>query len=362
MQLMGKGRAAGRGDRLWRHRHAVAVLRRAVRALGARCLAVRAAALSAAAALQDPGRSRRAAGRACWTAPGSPPPRSCWAICWRSRSASRSRSWSPSRASSRRRVYPLIVFLQIVPKIAIAPLFIIWFGFGFLPKLLLVFLLSFFPIVVSSIAGFKSLDPDVMDLARSTGAGSWRLFLKIRLPQALPDIFTGLKVGAALAATAAVVAEFVASNKGLGYLLLEYNGNLETGMVFAVIIVLEPDRPRRLLRRRVPRADHDPMARLPARCQGGRADGMIRAAGSRRRTRKEGHHDDRGIAALAVGLGLRSAPPARAGRRPGVAAAELVPRRPAYAVLPGHGARLLRRRGHRAHDQRGPRLRAARSR
>jgi NitT/TauT family transport system permease protein len=135
-------------------------------------------------------------------------------------------------------VYPLIVFLQIVPKIAIAPLFIIWFGFGFMPKLLLVFLLSFFPIVVSSTAGFKSVDPDVMDLARSTGAGPWRLFAMIRLPQALPDIFTGLKVGAALAATAAVVAEFVASNKGLGYLLLEYNGNLETPMVFAVIIVL----------------------------------------------------------------------------------------------------------------------------
>jgi NitT/TauT family transport system permease protein len=137
-----------------------------------------------------------------------------------------------------RTVYPLIVFLQIVPKIAIAPLFIIWFGFGFLPKLLLVFLLSFFPIVVSSIAGFKSLDPDVMDLARSTGAGPWRPFVKIRLPQALPDIFTGLKVGAALSATAAVVAEFVASDRGLGYLLLQYNGNLETPMVFAVIVLL----------------------------------------------------------------------------------------------------------------------------
>jgi NitT/TauT family transport system permease protein len=135
-------------------------------------------------------------------------------------------------------LYPLIVFLQIVPKIAIAPLFIIWFGFGFIPKLLLVFLLSFFPIVVSSIAGFKSLDPDVMDLARSTGAGEWLMFRKIRLPQALPSIFTGLKVGAALAATAAVVAEFVASNRGLGYLLLEYNGNLETAMVFAVVLVL----------------------------------------------------------------------------------------------------------------------------
>ena len=135
-------------------------------------------------------------------------------------------------------VYPVIVFLQIVPKIAIAPLFIIWFGFGFTPKLLLVFLLSFFPIVVSSIAGFKSADRDVMDFARTTGAGRLRLFVKISLPQALPHIFTGLKVGAALAATAAVVAEFVASDKGLGYLLLQYNGQLDTPMVFATIVIL----------------------------------------------------------------------------------------------------------------------------
>jgi NitT/TauT family transport system permease protein len=135
-------------------------------------------------------------------------------------------------------VYPVIVFLQIIPKIAIAPLFIIWFGFGFTPKLLLVFLLSFFPIVVSSLAGFKSADRDVMDFARTTGASAWRLFFKIRLPQALPHIFTGLKVGAALAATAAVVAEFVASDKGLGYLLLQYNGNIDTPMVFATIVLL----------------------------------------------------------------------------------------------------------------------------
>jgi len=135
-------------------------------------------------------------------------------------------------------VYPVIVFLQIVPKIAIAPLFIIWFGFGFTPKVLLVFLLSFFPIVVSSIAGFKSADADVMDFARTTGASPLRMFVKIALPQALPHIFTGLKVGAALAATAAVVAEFVASDKGLGYLLLQYNGQLDTPMVFATIVVL----------------------------------------------------------------------------------------------------------------------------
>jgi NitT/TauT family transport system permease protein len=135
-------------------------------------------------------------------------------------------------------VYPAIVFLQIIPKIAVAPLFIIWFGFGFTPKVLLVFLLSFFPIVVAAIAGFKSVDPDIMDFARTTGAGGWRLFAKIRLPQALPHIFTGLKVGAALSATAAVVAEFVASDKGLGYLLLQYNGQLETPMVFAIIVLL----------------------------------------------------------------------------------------------------------------------------
>ena len=135
-------------------------------------------------------------------------------------------------------VYPVVVFLQIVPKIAIAPLFIIWFGFGYTPKLLIVFLLSFFPIVVSSIAGFKAVDPEIMDFARTTGAGGWKLFAKIRLPQALPDIFTGMKVGAALSATAAIVAEFVASDKGLGYLLLQYNGNLDTPMVFAVIFLL----------------------------------------------------------------------------------------------------------------------------
>ncbi len=135
-------------------------------------------------------------------------------------------------------VYPVVVFLQIVPKIAIAPLFIIWFGFGYTPKLLIVFLLSFFPIVVSSIAGFKAVDPEIADFARTTGASGWKLFAKIRLPQALPDIFTGMKVGAALSATAAIVAEFVASDKGLGYLLLQYNGQLDTPMVFAVIFLL----------------------------------------------------------------------------------------------------------------------------
>lgn len=134
--------------------------------------------------------------------------------------------------------YPLLVVFQIIPKIAIAPLFIVWFGYGFMPKIMLVFLLSFFPIVISAIAGFRSLDEEVEDFARSTGAGHWRMFIKIRLPQSLPHIFTGLKVGAAMAATAAVVAEFVGSDGGLGYLILEYNGFIETAKVFAAIILL----------------------------------------------------------------------------------------------------------------------------
>jgi NitT/TauT family transport system permease protein len=137
-----------------------------------------------------------------------------------------------------RNIYPAIVTFTIIPKIAVAPLFIIWFGFGLAPKVLLVFLLSFFPMLVNNIAGFRSVSSEILDFARSTGASPWRLFVKIRLPAALPFMFTGMKIGATNAVTAAVVAEFVASNKGLGYLLLEYNGDLETGAVFATVAVL----------------------------------------------------------------------------------------------------------------------------
>jgi NitT/TauT family transport system permease protein len=134
--------------------------------------------------------------------------------------------------------YPLLVFLQIVPKIAVAPLFIIWFGFGLTPKVLLVFLLSFFPIVVAAIVAFRSIEPEIMELARSTGAGRLRIFWMVQLPHALPALFGGFKVAAALAATAAVVAEFVASDRGLGYLLMSFNGNLDTPGSFAAILVL----------------------------------------------------------------------------------------------------------------------------
>jgi NitT/TauT family transport system permease protein len=135
-------------------------------------------------------------------------------------------------------VYPVFVLFQTIPKIAIAPLFIIWFGFGVTPKLVLVFLLCFFPIIVSSIAGFKSINPEIMDFAKSTGANQWKVFRMIRLPAALPSIFIGLKVASVTAPTAAVVAEFVASDRGLGFLLLQFNGDLDTAMSFATIVVL----------------------------------------------------------------------------------------------------------------------------
>lgn len=135
-------------------------------------------------------------------------------------------------------IYPVLVFLQIVPKIAIAPLFLIWIGYGLTSKVLIVFLLSFFPVLVSSISAFKSVDPEIMDLARSTGARAWRIFFMVRLPHALPTLFTGIKVAAALAATAAVVAEFVASDRGLGYKIQEYTNNFDTPMTFGAILVL----------------------------------------------------------------------------------------------------------------------------
>jgi NitT/TauT family transport system permease protein len=135
-------------------------------------------------------------------------------------------------------VYPVVLFLQIVPKIAVAPLFLIWIGYGMTPKVVLVFLLSFFPVLLNAIQAFKSVDPEIMDLARSTGASKLRVFRMVQLPHALPLIFTGVKVAAALSATAAVVAEFVASDRGLGYMLLEYTNNNRTEMTFGVILVL----------------------------------------------------------------------------------------------------------------------------
>jgi NitT/TauT family transport system permease protein len=138
----------------------------------------------------------------------------------------------------RRAVYPLIVFSQLIPKIALAPLFVIWFGLGVLPKVLIAFLLSFFPIVIQASVGFTSIRPEQVRVAQSMGAGTWSLFTKVRLPHALPNIFAGLKMAMASSAIGAIVGEFIASQRGLGYLVLVANGELNTPLAFAGMLLL----------------------------------------------------------------------------------------------------------------------------
>jgi NitT/TauT family transport system permease protein len=135
-------------------------------------------------------------------------------------------------------VYPLLVFSQSIPKVAIAPLFVVWFGFGLLPKVLSAFLLGFFPVVVSAVQGFKSVDPDMLDLARAMEATPLQSFRMIRLPHALPAIFSGLKVSITLAIVGAVVGEFVGSNSGIGFVLQRSIGNFELPTMFAALVIL----------------------------------------------------------------------------------------------------------------------------
>lgn len=135
-------------------------------------------------------------------------------------------------------VMPILVFTQLIPKIALAPLFIIWFGFGLFPKVFMTFLLSFFPIIIDAVVGFRSLDPEIVYLTRSMGLRPWPAFVKIRLPHALPNIFAGLKVAVTLATVGAIIGEFVGSDRGLGYLLLVAGGDLRTELLFATLTVL----------------------------------------------------------------------------------------------------------------------------
>jgi len=132
-----------------------------------------------------------------------------------------------------RSVYPLLVSSQAVPKMAIAPLFIVWFGFGLLPKVLIAFLIAFFPIVIGTVIGLQGIEPEKIHLARSMGFSPTQTFLRIRLPSALPSVFGGLKIAITLAVVGAVVGEFVGGDAGLGYLLLSANGSMDTPLLFA---------------------------------------------------------------------------------------------------------------------------------
>jgi NitT/TauT family transport system permease protein len=137
-----------------------------------------------------------------------------------------------------RSVLPLLVSSQAMPKVAIAPLLLVWFGFGLLPKVLIAFLIAFFPIVINTAVGLAAIEPEKIYLARSMGFGPVTTFFKIRLPNALPAIFGGLKISITLAVVGAVVGEFVGGDAGLGYLLMVANGSMDTQLLFAGIVAL----------------------------------------------------------------------------------------------------------------------------
>lgn len=135
-------------------------------------------------------------------------------------------------------VLPLIVFSQVVPKIAIAPLLVIWLGFSIQSRVVVAFLICFFPILIGTVAGLKSVEEDLLYLTRQLRASRWRTFWMVSLPSALPHIFSGLKVAITLAIVGAIVAEWVGADSGLGYLLLVANGNFDVPLAFAILVVL----------------------------------------------------------------------------------------------------------------------------
>jgi NitT/TauT family transport system permease protein len=135
-------------------------------------------------------------------------------------------------------IYPILLALQSVPKVAIAPLLALWIGFGALPKILVVFLVCFFPIVVATATGLTAVPPALMDLIRSLSASQFQTFVKARFPTAMPHIFVGLKIAITFAVIGAVIGEFVGSESGLGYLILVSSSQSRTPLAFAALAVL----------------------------------------------------------------------------------------------------------------------------
>jgi NitT/TauT family transport system permease protein len=135
-------------------------------------------------------------------------------------------------------VYPWLVALQTLPKIAIAPLIIIWAGYGISSKIIIVALVAIFPVLVNTIMGLKSCDQGKIDLMTSLGAGRWETFRAVRFPNALPFIFAGLNVAIVLAILGAILGEFVGSKSGLGNLILEANFQFDVTRIFAVLVLL----------------------------------------------------------------------------------------------------------------------------
>lgn len=134
--------------------------------------------------------------------------------------------------------YPYIIAFQTIPKVAVAPLFVIWFGFGLTSKIVIAATISFFPIVINAVTGLAATDSSRVEMLRVFGASRWAQFRLARFPSALPYIFAGLDIAIVLSVIGAIVAEFVGSQKGIGYLIMQYNFSLNTAGVFALLLIL----------------------------------------------------------------------------------------------------------------------------
>jgi NitT/TauT family transport system permease protein len=133
---------------------------------------------------------------------------------------------------------PFIVATQVTPKTALAPLFIIWFGFGISSKVFIVALIAFFPVLVNTITGFHSVDAEKIELLKTYGAHRWKIIRYVKLPAAFPSIFAGLEVASVMSVLGAIIGEFVGSKSGLGRLILMAGERLDLGLVFSAILVL----------------------------------------------------------------------------------------------------------------------------
>ncbi len=138
----------------------------------------------------------------------------------------------------KRTILPFLVFLNTLPKIAVAPLFLIWFGYGILPNILIVVLISFFPMVINTATGLVAVEEDLLDLVNYLHATKWQKLKMIQLPNSLPYIFSGLKITATTAVVGAIVGEFIASDKGLGSVIISSQTTLSTPAIFGSLILI----------------------------------------------------------------------------------------------------------------------------
>jgi NitT/TauT family transport system permease protein len=133
---------------------------------------------------------------------------------------------------------PLLVTFQTIPKVALAPLFVVWFGFSLLPRVLVALAIAFFPIVIDTLVGLRSTKKSAIELVRALGGSRWQVFWKIELPSSLPSMFGGLKVAATLVVIGAVVSEYIVANEGLGYLQLQASYKLDSPLLFAAVVMM----------------------------------------------------------------------------------------------------------------------------